>query len=124
MADPVRDFLVDENGDMAIADGDFATVAGSEAVKQGVAVRLRTFLGEIWLDEAQGVDYLGQILVRNPHPVVVRELLRTAIAATPDVTKVLGAELVTTPDRQGSITYEVLTVYSDETAEEAVTVRV
>ena len=116
---PVRDFFLDANGRLAVVAGDFALVGGAtdaehiDAVKQGIRIRVLLFLGEYYLDESEGVDYLGQILIRNANPLVVRELLRQAIASTPDVTEVVGAELlVDAATREASISYEVLTAYS------------
>lgn len=119
---PVRDFLLDASGDLAVVNGDFAVVGGQTddenlaAVLQGVQTRLRLFLGECYLDESQGVDYLGKILVKNPDPNGVATELSRAIAATPDVTLVRSAGLVG-PDasRSASISYEVQTVYSTNT---------
>lgn len=114
MADPIRDFLLDASGDLAVVNGDFATVSGAAAVEQGIAVRLKTFLGEIWLDESVGTPWVQQIMgVKNPDPVVVRELLAEQIASVPDVTQVVGADLqIDNVTRQATITYTVRTIYS------------
>jgi hypothetical protein len=114
VGDPVRDFLLDDNGDMAVVNGDFATVSKRQAVVQGIKVRVRMFLGECFLDESQGVDWLGQIIsVKNPDHIVVRELIREAIADTPDVLQVVGSALQQLPNREASISYQVQDLYSD-----------
>lgn len=118
MAGPVRDFLGTEDGEWAIVNGDFAFAEGADAVPQGIRIRLGMFLGECYLDESVGVDYLGSILdVKNPDPLVVRGLLQDQIAQTPDVTNVVGAELVQADDgsREASIDYQVDTIYSTST---------
>lgn len=118
---PIRDFLLGDDGDLAVVNGNFALVGGETdeanqaAVKQAIACRLRMFLGEYFLDESVGVDYFGQILVRNPDPQVIRELLRQTIAGTPDVVDVVGADLLLdSPTRSASISYTVQSVYSTE----------
>jgi hypothetical protein len=110
---------MDSNGDLAAVAGDFALVGGDTAaanqaaVAQGIKIRVRMILGEYYLDEEVGVDWLGQILVKNPDPAVVRELIRQAIASTPDVLEVVGADLqLDTETRTGSIPYSVITAYS------------
>lgn len=110
----IRDFLLDSvTGDLAVVNGDFAVVADVDAVPQGIQIRVKMFLGEYWLDESIGVDWLGQILIKNPNPVAVRELIRLAIADTPDVVEVTGAALVmNSSDRSATITYTVRTIYS------------
>lgn len=115
MAVPIRDFLLDDSGDLAVVNGDFAFAAGSAAVPQGIKCRLRMFKGESALDESVGVDWLGQILsVKNPNPIVVSELLREAIAATPDVTDAQNISF-TPPgvDRTATVGYQARTVYSN-----------
>jgi len=122
MADPVRDFLMDANGDLAAVGGDFATVAGAEAVPQGIKVRVRSFLGEIYLDEAQGIDYLGTVLEKGTDPLVARELVAEAIVDTPDVTSVVGAEIVVDAARQATVNYQATTIYSEVPAVDQVKV--
>jgi hypothetical protein len=113
MADPVRDFLADSNGDLAVVNGDFATVAGEAAVEQGIGIRLSMFKGESFLDEDVGLPWLQDILIKNADPAAVRALLNAEIASVPDVTSVLGTELVDEGNRESSVAYQVTTVYSE-----------
>lgn len=109
----VRDFALDPTTwDLAVVNGDFAVVADAAAAVQGAKIRVLTMLGEIWLDESLGVDYLGSIFIKNPNPAVVRALLTVAIAATPDVVNVSGAALVLNNDRTASIAFTMSTAYS------------
>ncbi len=109
-----RDFKLDADGEWVVENGDFVTVADADAVPQGIRIRLGMFLGECYLDESIGVDYIGTILVKNPDPLVVREELRRGIAATPDVTDVIGAQLqLDSATREANIDYTVDTVYSE-----------
>ena len=115
---PVRDFLQDASGDLAVVNGDFAVVGGQTndanlaAVRQSIGIRTRLFLGEAWLDNSKGVDWLGKILVKNPNPSTVTTEISTAIASAPDVTNVVAAQLVVGADREASIDYSVGTAYS------------
>lgn len=118
MADPVRDFKVDEDGEFVTSNGDFVKVSGQGAVQQGIRVSLGLFLGECFLDENAGTDYLGSINIKNPDPLLVREILRQRIARVPDVTNVVGAQLVDDGDREASIEYAYDTVYSEDTLAE------
>ena len=115
---PIRDFLQDESGDFAVVDGDFALVGGDTpaaniaAVEQGVRIRLGMFKGECYLDEVQGVDYLGVILVKNPDANEVRSELSAAILDTPDVTSATDAGLVRDgAARTASIEWSATTAY-------------
>ena len=110
----VRDFKSTSTGGWAVEDGDFATVADAEAVPQGIRIRVGMFLGECYLDESVGVDYVDSIFVKNPDPLLVRSLLEAAISGTPDVTNVVGAQLVKVDSRDYAISYAADTIYSDE----------
>lgn len=124
MADPVRDFALDSDGDMAVANGDRTTVAGAAAVAQAVKIKVRIFLGEIFLNQALGVDYLNKILIKNPDPNVVRDEIRARLVSIADVTEVIGAQLIQNPDRSASISYQIRTAYSATPVTDSVSVQV
>lgn len=108
---------------MAFSNGDRATVAGAAAVRQAIKIRVRVFLGEILLDQSIGVDYLNQILIKAPDPVVVRELIKDRIASVPDVVQVVGADLqINRSTREGTIRYKYRDVYSTDPVTDSVTV--
>lgn len=112
----VRDFRATEDGEWYTDNGDFDSVADAAAVPQGIRIGVGMFLGEAYLDETIGVDYIDSILIKNPDPLVVRALIGEAIARVPDVTNVVGAQLVDAEDgtRSASIAYRVDTIYSEE----------
>ena len=94
MAGPVRDFKMKAGGGWAVENGDFAVVAGAEAVGQGIEIRTSVILGEVYLNNSLGVNYLDVILVKNPDPLEVRAEIARAILDTPDVTEAVGAEVI------------------------------
>lgn len=124
MSDPVRDFLLDANGHLAVVNGDFATVSGQLAVKQGIGVHLKMFLGDCFLDESQGIDYFGQVLIKDADPAIVSSILANAILDVTDVTQVSASDLELTPQRDSSVHYEVVDVYSTSTQPNSGTVLV
>ena len=120
---PVRDFKLDVNGDLTVENGDFAVVADQDAVAQGIAIRLRLIQSEYWLDESQGVPWLDGILGKPAKSdQEIEEILRAAIAATPDVTKVVSTGFVRGANRTATISYSVLTVYSTTPLQGQVTI--
>jgi hypothetical protein len=119
---PIRDFALDADGDMATVGGDRVLVGGIDAVAQAVKITLQLFLGEIFLNQAIGIDYINQILIKNPDPIIVRALIRDRLLAIPDVTDVVGANLVVDSNRSGSIAYQIRTVYSQIPISDTVTV--
>lgn len=122
MADPVRDFSLDDDGDLAVANGDRVLVAGRDAVKQGCQVKAKVFLGEIYLNQSIGVDYLNKILIKNPDPLVVREQIRARLLAVPDVLEVVGSQLTIDSNRAATITYQIRDAYSETPVSDSVTV--
>lgn len=127
MADePVRDFLQDPvTGDIAVVNGDWGQARGQPGAAQLIRISLRTFLGEIFIDQTLGVDWLGSILGKDPNPLVVRTLLKEAILAVYDVVDATGADLVRAADgdpRHYAIAMKAQTVYSASPIEESVTV--
>jgi hypothetical protein len=110
----VRDFKSDSDGEWVVEDGDFATVADAEAVPQGIRIRVGMFLGECYLDESIGVDYIDSVFIKQFDPLLVRSLIERAISGTPDVTNVIGAQLVNEGNRAYSIGYTADTIYADD----------
>ena len=85
------------------------------AVVQGIAIRVKMVLGEYWLDEEVGVDWIGSILGKGRDPLVVRSLIKDAIASTPDVTEVVDVGFtLDAATRSATVSYVVLTVYSTQ----------
>lgn len=110
MPAPVRDVLLDDDGNRVLVGNDYGFASGKQAVKQGIACRVRFWYRECWLDEARGVRYQDRILIRNANPLVVQAEIARAIAAQPDVTSV---QLLTYSgpdrDRHASVSYRAST---------------
>lgn len=106
MAGPVRDILLDSDGNRLLVNGDYGRADGLQAVKQGIEGNVALYLGEVWLDESLGVPYFELILIRNPNPLVIKAEVGKAIAATPDVTDVVAVSYSVDPvTRKGTVAY-------------------
>ncbi len=115
MPEPVRDFLATDDDEWAIVNGDFAQVAGADAIPQGIRNRITHFKEEAFLDEDAGVDF-DVIMTKGTDRLLVRALLQAEILKTPDVTAAVGAEVVFDgATREASIEFAVETTYSEET---------
>lgn len=77
------DLKLDTSHDLVLVDGDLVLVDGAEAVKQDVDCRLRTFLGEWFLDLRIGVPYFEKILGQKPRFGVISAVFREVILGTP-----------------------------------------
>lgn len=54
-------------------------VEGAQRIQQSVGIRLRTWLGEWYLNTAHGVPYLEGVLGKNRRPEMVEAILRSQI---------------------------------------------
>lgn len=85
----MSDIAIDPvTGDLDLTGGDLNIVDGVDAIAQHVRIRLRTFLGEWFLDQRIGVPYYQQILVKNPATNTVRRILQEVVATTPGIVSV------------------------------------
>jgi hypothetical protein len=108
---------------MAVLSNDFGVVGGDTtaenlaAVEQLIGIACRLFLKECYLDESQGVDWLGKILIKSPNSTTVNAELTAAIQSVGGgsiVTRVVSAGLVLGPNRSATISYSVITIYSTD----------
>ena len=72
------DLVIDSNGNIAVASPPYS-------VTQDVASACRTFLGECWYDDTQGVPYLQSILGKSPPISVFQAAIVAAAESVPGV---------------------------------------
>lgn len=73
-------------GDLYLTDGQITLTPDTKtAVAQHIAIRLRTFFGEWFLDTAQGVPYFEIVMVKNPDLSQISGIFRAVILETPGV---------------------------------------
>lgn len=102
------------NGDVEIVNGDLQLVSGAEELQQRLLTRLRWFHGEYPFDTSKGVRYFEDILVKNPNIPNIETLLKTVVAETDGVNKILSFKLEYSPkQRSASVFFEVDTVYGN-----------
>jgi hypothetical protein len=64
-------------------------IDGAARVAQAIGIRLRTWLGEWFLDQTHGVPYLEEVLDKGRSPEIIEAVLRAQIL---DVQGVQGIE--------------------------------
>ena len=79
------DLKLDTTGDLDVTEGDVTLLEGEDATAQYIRTRLRTFLGEWFLDQRIGVPYFESILVKNADVRVIESILRRTINTTDGV---------------------------------------
>ncbi len=68
----MRDFLLDENGDLVLQNGILQEVEGEKQLRQKMSMLLRSALGDWFLDETEGLD-LSVVLQKKPNEDAVRD---------------------------------------------------
>ena len=87
------DLKIDTTGDLVIENGDVVLVSGLAAIGQHVAMRLRSFKGEWFLDQGAGVPYFQEVLQKGTPPSRIRALIRQTILETEGIASVDELEL-------------------------------
>jgi hypothetical protein len=67
------------------ASGNIAMASPPYALAQDVASAIKTFLGEVWYDDSQGIPYLTQILGQTPPVSLFQEYMVNAALTVPGV---------------------------------------
>jgi hypothetical protein len=107
------DLVLDTAGNIAVASDPYS-------IQQDVCSAVRTFLGEVWYDQADGVDY-DHILGRSPTLQFLQSQIEAAALTVPDV---VSATVVITGLSGRDVTGQVQFSYSvTDTATGAVTVQ-
>lgn len=89
-----RDFKINlDTGELVIENGDLVLVSGVQAIKQSLAIRLRFFLGEWFLDNTAGVDWFS-VLGKKFSPEQPAAIARKALLETPGVAAITSLETV------------------------------
>lgn len=105
---------LDSNGDMQLGQGSANFYSNSaDGVAQMVYTRLKLWLGEWYLDTADGTDWLGKCLGKNTVDSALLEI-KHRIMATEGVSgiKNLSASIEPT-DRRLSVQGVITTIYGD-----------
>lgn len=113
-----RDLLLDNDGDLALVDGDLQLVSGVEAIRQDAQLRLRFIRGEWFLDPTVGVPYFQDVFVKNPDLARIRAVLIDELRRTPGIVEV--PELTVTLDsatRRLTGTFRAVTSAGDVTGQ-------
>lgn len=97
-------------GDLRVSGVDFVVVSGIDATLQEVAVRLRWLRGEWFLDQREGVPYVGVVFRKGASLSLIRQVFRTEILRVPDVARVQRIEITRDPSsRRSTVLVEIVT---------------
>ena len=105
-----RDLLLTDAGDLDLSGNAAHLSSDLEAIRQSIAIRLRFFRGEWFLDETAGLPYFQEILIKNPQVPALQSVFRAELLKTPGVSSVESLSLVfDKPGRELAVTFRVMT---------------
>lgn len=107
----MNDLHLDSSYDLEVVENDLVLTDGQEAIRQHVTQRLKTFLGEWFLDDRIGVPYFQEILKKGPNPTIVDSSLKNQIAGTPGVIDIKEFDLdLDNSSRELSLNFRARTI--------------
>lgn len=103
------DIKLDSDGDIFLNVNDLELTLGIEAKAQHLTQRLRTFLGEWFLDLRIGVAYFQQIMIKNPNPAIVDSIFKKEILNTPGILELTSFNLDIATNRELTLSFRAIT---------------
>ena len=108
----MADFVRNENGDLAICNGDLEINNDGTSVTQAVKERLRSFAGE-WFLDSEGLPYLTDIWGKTANYRTIHALLLETVTQTEGVAVVTKFDLtLNTETRQLSLICEFQSIFN------------
>jgi len=89
----MSDIRLSTQGDIELVNGDLSLTQGADAIVQHLKQRLKTFLGEWFLDNRVGIPYFQQILIKNPDPLVLDTIFKSVVLNTPGVQELIEFDI-------------------------------
>lgn len=104
------DIKLDDSGDISFTNGESSvTSIGAEDLAQRIRIRLNTFQGEWFMDNALGVDWWNRVFGKNRSKAAVDALLQEQILKEPDALQILSYSSSISTDRKFSCSFKVRT---------------
>ncbi len=107
----MSDLRLDADGDLDCTGTGprlFSATETREAIAQRIKIRIRTFLGEWFLDQRKGFPWLQQVLGAKNAAALATTLIRSHVAATRGVLRVDDLE-VTMSGRDMLVSFDATT---------------
>lgn len=113
----MTDLLLDDDGDLALVDGQIVLVDGVDEVRQSLQQSLRFLKGEWFLDERMGVPY-RELKEKTTDLSLIRSMVTKLALDVAGVSEVLALEMMfdrAARELLGTITARVDPAIADET---------
>lgn len=104
---------LDSNNDWKFGHGKADYISNSEAIRQNVSTRLKSFKNDWFLDIDANIDWIGLLGLKNNRDEVLREIERVVLE-TEGVMQITTLEIGEILSRHAIITLRFLTIFDDE----------
>lgn len=110
------DLKLNGDHDLLFVDNDLVlTETESESLAQRLVVKLKTFQGEWFLDQFEGIPYFQSIFGKNRSKEAVDAIFKRAITDEPEVASLISYQSTLDNFSRGlSVTFEVQSVNDNE----------
>jgi len=102
---PIRDILLDDNGERVLVGNDYGFATGRQAVKQGIECAVRLYQGDVWYDLDAGVPYVQRLLVKGTPRMVAEAEIGSAILGVADVLTVDATDYSVDASRKATVSF-------------------
>lgn len=86
--------------DLVFDDFDFSLVDDTNQIIQNLAIRLRFFLGEWFLDITAGIPYYQIFFIKAPNQIQIESILKQEIVDTRGIVEITSFESDFTPNNR------------------------
>lgn len=112
----MRDYALNESGDLTLENGDFKLVTNIPSLLQRLKQKFSLWNKEWIFDENAGFNWMD-VVGQRPNPDVLRSLILQLIESDPDIRTVTELELENTPERKLRMSFTARTILSGEPLE-------
>lgn len=84
---------IGDDGDLVIENGEVIMITGVDEIAQFVGQKLKTILGEWFLDVRLGLPYFDKILTKRVKPAIIEQIFIAEIVSTPGILNLLEFDL-------------------------------
>jgi len=115
------DVKITKDGDIDLAGNAFELATGIDYIDQKLAIVLRSFLGDWFLDLSTGIPYFEDIFKKQYDPTRIESVLKTAILAVLGVNRITAFDLNLVNPRQLVVSFTVSTDFGELVISESLT---
>ena len=115
------DVKITKDGDIDLTGNTFELATGIDYIDQKLAIVLRSFLGDWFLDLSAGIPYFEDIFKKQYDPARIESVLKAAILAVLGVNRITAFDLNLVNPRELVVTFTVSTDFGELVISESLT---